>query len=134
MATRSKFDPATESRRWILYIVLIILVSWVGLWGLTHLSVNSTTKTLFLGLLFSAITSTMMPPIAYLNARFGKFEDRRTYWARSVRQSVWVGACVVVIAWMQMQRILTPTLVVITIAVFALIETFLITREAPTDE
>jgi hypothetical protein len=35
---------------------------------------------------------------------------------------------------MQMQRIFTLTLAAITVAVFALIEVFIITREAPTEE
>jgi hypothetical protein len=134
VTSKGEFDPTTESKRWILYISLAILVSWLGLWGLIHLAVSSTTKTLFFLLLFTGMTTTVMPAAAYLNARFGQYESRNTYRSRFVRQSIWVGACAVVGAWLQMQRVLSLTLGLILVAVFALIETFLITREKPASE
>ncbi|MFL7809507.1 MAG: hypothetical protein AB8I80_12800, partial [Anaerolineae bacterium] len=71
--------------------------------------------------------------IAYLNARFGRFQSKRVYQVRFARQSLFSGALVVVVAWLQMQRSLSPTLALIVVAVFILTETFLITREAPAD-
>jgi len=132
MTLKPKPGSKPESKHWMLYVVFVALVSWVGLWGVVmSLPVNGTTHTLFLFLLFSAITSTVMPPVSYLNTRFAKFRNRRTYWVRFVRQSIWCGAFVVVVAWLQMQRVLSATLALILMAVFVLIETFLVTREIP---
>ena len=105
--------------------------AWVGLWGLLQLSVNAVTKSLFFVLLFLAIASTTLPPLAYLNARFGKFRTSQAYRVRFLRQSIWFGLLVTGLAWLQMQRALSTTLAVILMAVFVLIETFLITRELP---
>jgi len=134
MPSKSKFDSTTESKRWMLYVVFGIFLSWLGLWGVIQLEINSTTKMLFFLLLFAAIVTTMAPAVAYLNARFGKFEGRRSYRARFVRQSICIGLCVVIGAWLQMRRVLNLTLAAILMAVFALIETFLITRENPPRE
>jgi hypothetical protein len=75
-----------------------------------------------------------MPPIAYLNTRFGKCPAQRTYQARFVRQSIWLGLFCVVSGWLQAKRILTATLALILVAVFFLTETFLITRESPSSK
>jgi hypothetical protein len=126
-----QFDPTSQSRRWMLYVVFVALLAWVGLWGLIQLPITNPTKVIFFILLFAAITSTAMPPIAYLNARFGKYRAKQTYQARFVRQSVWLGLVVVIAGWLQMRRQLGATLALILIAVFVLTETFLITRESP---
>lgn len=133
MAPKSKSPSTTTAnhRSWVLSAVLTAFASWVGLWGLIQLSVNAVTKTLFFALLFLAIAGTMLPPLAYLNARFGKFRSGQAHRARFLRQSVWFGLFVTAVAWLQMQRALSTTLAVILLAVFVLIETFLITREMP---
>lgn len=114
------------------YVILIAVLSWLGLWGLIQLPVTDTTRALLFILILTGTTSTTMPPIAYLNARFGHCRDRRTFQARFIRQSIWLGLLIVVLAWLQMRRILTTTLAMILTAVFGLIETFLLTREQPT--
>lgn len=118
----------------MLYVALVALISWAGLWSAVQLPINDLTKTLFFALLFTSVASSMMPAVAYLNARFGRFHSQRVYYARFVRQSVLAGAFVVVIAWLQMRRVLSLTLAWILLAVFVLTETFLITRETPPDE
>lgn len=127
----SKFDPAQSSKRWMLYAALIAVSSWLGIWGLIHLPVTDLTRVLFFLLLFFAIASTAMPPIAYLNARFGRCRNQRTFQARFIRQSIWLGLLIVVLGWLQMRRILTTTVAMIMAAVFALTETYLLTRERP---
>lgn len=121
-------------RRWTLYAVFGSLLSWAGLFGTVQLPVNAFTKGLFFSLLFLAVTCTMMPPLSYLNTRFSSNLDRRVHRARFMRQSLWTGIGVVVVAWLQMCRVLNATLLLIVVAVFALIEAFLITRESPEDE
>lgn len=127
----SQFDPAKSSKRWMLFTILIAVLSWLGLWGLIQLPVTGPTRTLFLIVLLTAISSTSMPLTAYLNARFGRCRDERTFQARFVRQSIWLGLLIVILAWLQMRRILTTTLALILSAVFILTETFLLTRERP---
>jgi hypothetical protein len=129
----SQFDPAKSSKRWMLYVILAAFLSWLGLWGLTQLPVTGPTRTLFFIVLLTGVTSTTMPPIAYLNARFGRSCDQRTFRARFVRQSTWLGLLIVILGWLQMRRILTTTLALILTAVFVLTETFLLTRERPLD-
>jgi len=129
-----KSKPVAESKRWILYVVLIAILSWVGMLSVVQLPISSTTKTLFFGLLFAAVTTTMMPVVAYLNARFGKCRDTRVYRVRFVRQSIWVGLFVTVVAWLQARRMLEATVGVILLAVLVLIEAFMITRESPVDD
>jgi hypothetical protein len=129
-----KTKPVADSKRWILYVFLIAVLSWLGMLSLVQLPVTRTTKTLFFCLLFAAVTTTMMPVIAYLNARFGRFEDARLYRVRFVRQSVWLGVFVSVAAWLQSRRMLDATVGVILLAVLVLIEAFMITREKPVDD
>jgi hypothetical protein len=131
---KSQPKPSGDRKHWILYAVLIALLSWTALYGLVHLPINPVTKALFFVLLFTGIASTVLPPAAYLNARFGRCKNVRVQRVRFVRQSIWSGLLVAVAAWLQMRRALSLTLAVILIAVFVLTETFLITREAPAAE
>jgi hypothetical protein len=127
-------DPGKANRRWMPYVLLGALVSWAGWWAVIQLPINAVTKTAFLALLFVAVALTLVPAVAYLNARFGHLLDERVYRIRFVRQSLLGAAFVVVAAWLQMQRVLSVTLALILMAVFVLTETFLITREAPPQE
>jgi hypothetical protein len=127
----SQFDPTKSSKRWMLFVILIAVLSWLGLWGLIQLPVTGPTRTLFFVVLLAGVTSTTMPPVAYLNARFGRCRDQRTFQARFVRQSFWIGLLIVMLGWLQIRRILTTTLAMILTAVFILTETFLLTRERP---
>jgi hypothetical protein len=124
-----EFDPSNTSRQWVFYVVAIGLLSWAGLWGVIQLPITEPTRVIFFFLLFVAVTSTAMPPISYLNARFGRCRNQRTYQVRYVRQSVWLGSFVAIAGWLQMRRLLTATLALILMAVFVLTETFLLTRE-----
>jgi hypothetical protein len=133
MATK-KSKPVSGSKRWILYVVLIAILSWLGMLSVVQLSISPATKTLFFSLLFAAVTTTTMPVVAYLNARFGKFRDPRLYRVRFVRQSIWLGVFAAVVAWLQARRMLDATVGLILLAVLALIEAFMITRDNPVDD
>ena len=126
-----KPDPASRDRRWMSYAVLIALLAWAGLWGVVQLPITGASQVVFFSLLFVAVSSTVMPAAAYLNARFGHSASERIHRVRFVRQSVWLGVFVVIAGWLQTRRILTVTLALILMAVLALTETFLITREGP---
>ncbi|MFN2156265.1 MAG: hypothetical protein ACK2UX_13595 [Anaerolineae bacterium] len=129
----ARFDPTKMDKRWMLWAILVALLAWSAMWSVIQLPVNTLTKVLFFVALLVGISATLMPAIAYLNARFGRFQSKRVYQVRFARQSLFSGALVVVVAWLQMQRSLSPTLALIVVAVFILTETFLITREAPAD-
>jgi hypothetical protein len=126
-----KSNSADYDRQWITYAVLIATLSWLGLWGVTRFPVSDAALVVFFVLLFVAIASTVMPAVAYLNARFGKLESQRIYRVRFIRQSIWLGIFVVIVGWLQTRRMLTVTLALILMAVLALTEMFLITREVP---
>jgi len=132
----AKFDPTKMDKRWMLWVILVALIAWSALWSVIQLPkerMNGLTKALFFVSFYVAISTTLMPAIAYLNARFGRFQSKRVYQVRFVRQSLFSGAFTVIVAWLQMQRRLDPTLALIMMAVFVLTETFLITREMPAD-
>jgi hypothetical protein len=130
----NQFDPAKRDRRWVFGVVFLSILSWLSMWGLVQLPITAPTRALFFVVLFGGIASTATLPVAYLNARFGRCPDRRTFYARFVRQSIWLGLLIVVLAWLQMRRILTATLALILTAVFVLTETFLLTRERPPED
>jgi hypothetical protein len=130
----SGFDPSDSSKHWMLYVALVAVLAWAGFVSVIMLPPNELTKPAFFALLFASVGSTLMPAVAYLNARFGRFSSERIYRVRFVRQSILAGAFVVVVAWLQMRRVLSPTLGLILLAVFGLTETFLITRESPPKE
>lgn len=134
MASKTKFDPTSARKRWMLYALSGAAVSWLGLWGMIQLPVNEGTEAVFFILLFTAMMTTFMPALAYLNARFGQFRNERTYRARFVRQSIWIGLFIVISAWLRTRRVLDLTLALILLAVFVLTETFLVTREGPLDD
>lgn len=126
-----KPDQAGPSRRWITVAVLVALLAWASLWGVVQLPITSASQVIFFTMLFVATASTVMPPVAYLNARFAQDSNPRTRRVRFVRQSIWLGIFVVIAGWLQTRRVLTVTIALILIAVLALTETFLITREVP---
>ncbi len=130
----SEFNPSKSNKHWMLYVALVALMAWAGFASVVMLPPNDLTKPVFFCLLFASVGSTLMPAIAYLNARFGRFGSERVYHVRFVRQSILVGAFVVVVAWLQMRRVLSATLGLILLAIFVLTETFLITRESPPKE
>lgn len=126
----SRPELPTDNKRWMLYALFVAVVAWSALWGVIQLPVSGLTQVFFFVALFFAIASTLMPAIAYLNARFGSVSPR-IHRFRFIRQSGQIGLMVVIIAWLQMMRVLDWTLALIVVGVFALIETFLITRESP---
>ncbi|MBN1640257.1 MAG: hypothetical protein JXA09_03400 [Anaerolineae bacterium] len=114
------------------YALTVALIAWLAwLVVVVQLPVNPFTVVLFYAALFVAVGATLMPAVAYLNVRFGRFESRRVFQLRFLRQSILGGLFVVILTWMQMGRMLTTMLALILLSVFVLTETFLITREMP---
>ena len=63
---------------------------------------------IFFVLLHMAITGTAIPLVRYINVRFTPIRAPLPPGGIIVRQSVWIGLYLVVCAWMQIPRVLTP--------------------------
>ena len=103
-----------------------ILAAAVGWWGLVELTDllppdQPGALTLFYGLLFLAVTATLMPAAAFLNRRFGPEVSARDP-AGFVRHSAWAGICVASWAWLQMHRSFNLGFALITVLIFIAVE------------
>lgn len=115
--------------------VLMAIVGWWGLYELTGRSGPDQPgmTSLFFALLFLALTTTLAPPISYLNRRFAP-EALRHDPARFVRHSVWAGLCLTVWAWLQMQRVLNAGLALVTALILVALEYLIIRLRAETPD
>jgi hypothetical protein len=67
--------------------------------------------------------------VRYLNLRFTPLTEALPPGGIIVRQSVWIGLFVVICAWLQIPRVLSPIVAVLLALVFLAIEVFLRFRE-----
>jgi hypothetical protein len=94
-------------------------------WGGLAALVLSTLPTvgprwLFFFLVVIALTGTALPIMAFLNRRFPSIPVPTP--AIIIRQALWVGVYGATIAWLQIGRVLTPTLAILLAAGLVLIE------------
>ncbi len=108
--------------------LILFLVGWGGLAGL----VLNTLPTLwprwlffFLGVM--AVTGTVLPFVAFLNIRFSGQPPATV--GVVLRESLWFGVYFPTLAWLQIGRVLTPTLTLLLALGLALIEVLLRFRE-----
>jgi hypothetical protein len=111
--------------------VVMIILGWGGLYWLisTQLPRLGGEIWLFFVLLFIALSGTALPIVRYLNVRFTALDTEVPPTGVIVRQSVWVGLTVVTCAWLQMLRSLSLPMIILMVAVFVVLETFLRSRE-----
>lgn len=104
------------------------IVGWTGLvWVFQNTLPKVGPRWLFYFFWFLALTGTSLPFAAFLNRRFpGKSPATETV---IVRQSIMVGLYGCILAWLQIGRVLTPTLGLMIAVGFILIEFFLRLRE-----
>jgi len=76
-----------------------------------------------------ALTASFVPVAFYLNHRFAWPKGRKISPWRPIRQSGWVALFLVLCAWLQMLRALNGIIAVLVLAVFSLIEIFILTRD-----
>lgn len=110
--------------------VLLAAFTWVGLYLLIdNFSPKTPARSLFFPLLFVALTTTFVPAAFYLNYRFARPKSQSVSNWRPIRQSGWAALFLVLCAWLQMLRALNWIIAALVLAVFSLIEVFILTRE-----
>jgi len=101
--------------------ILLLVVGWGGLFALVISTLPTVgPRWLFFFLAVLALTGTALPVTAFLNRRFPSTPPPTS--AIIVRQAMWVGVYGASIAWLQIGRVLTPTLAILLAAGLALIE------------
>ena len=104
---------------------LMALLGWGGLaYLVTRTSPQPYTWLLFLALLLVTLMVTVFLPLQHLYRRLA-----RPIPARALRQSFWLALFVVSCAWLQMRRVLDWTVALLLVAVFSLLEGYLLSRE-----
>lgn len=93
----------------IISSLLLILTGWGGLWILITSSVPTIgPRWLFFFLVTLALSGTSLPVIYFLNIRFPSVPPIKS--GVIIREAIWVGIYGDLMAWLQLGRILTPSL------------------------
>jgi hypothetical protein len=111
-------------------ILISILMAVVGWWGLYELYSRTLPDqpgalSLFLALLFLALTATLAPAVAFLDRRLAPRATARDPW-RFLRHSAWASICVVVYAWLQVQRALNVGYVLVIPFILVAVEVLIV--------
>jgi hypothetical protein len=110
--------------------VIMAVLSWLGLyWLVTNERPLVGPRFVFFLLLMTAVASTAIPFVRYLNLRFVPVTRPLPASGVIVRQGVWIGLFVVICAWLQMLRALTLPIAFFLGLALIVIEIFLRTRE-----
>ena len=108
----------------------LAISAWLGLYFLINsFSPKTSARSLFFPLLFVALTTTFVPVAFYLNYRFARPKGQEVSNWQPIRQSGWAALFLVLCAWLQMLRALNWIIAMLVLAVFSLIEVFILTRE-----
>ncbi len=118
----------------LLAAVLMAISGWGGLYLLvTTQQPFIGQRWLFLLLLQIACAGTVLPLVRYINVRLTPARRRVPPGGVLVRQSVWVGLFAAACAWLQMPRVLSPTIMFFLALAFIGVEVFLRAREIPAE-
>jgi hypothetical protein len=118
----------------LLAAAVMFIIGWGGLYWLvtTHPPRLGAELWLFFFLGLMAITGTVVPIVRYLNMAFTPVHAEPIAGGIIVRQSVWIGLFCVILAWMQILRVISPANIFFLALVFIIIEVFLRSRERDT--
>jgi hypothetical protein len=101
--------------------LLLMVAGWLGLAVLVLSSLPTVgPRWLFFFFAVLALTGTAMPVMAFFNRRFPSTPTPTA--GIIVRQALWVGIYGATIAWLQIGRVLTPTLAILLAAGLVLVE------------
>lgn len=91
------------------FSILLMLIGWGGLVYLVIFTIPTLgPRWLFFFFVSLAMTGTALPVVVFLNIRFESVPPIET--GSVIRQACWAGVYGGVIVWMQLGRILTPTI------------------------
>ncbi len=108
--------------------MLLAVSGWGGLAALVLFTLPTVgPRWLFFFLSFLAITGTVLPVVAFLNRRFPGSPPASHN--AILRQAMWVGIYGSTLVWLQIGRVLTPTLALLLAVGLGLIEWLLRLRE-----
>jgi hypothetical protein len=108
--------------------LLLALIGWGGLGVLILFTLPTVgPRWLFFFLSFLALTGTALPVVAFLNRRFPG--EPPASQATVLRQAIWFGIYGATLAWLQIGRVLTPSLALLLALGLVLIEWLIRLRE-----
>jgi len=110
------------------FSILLALVGWLGVIYLIITTLPTLgPRWLFFFFITIAMTGTGLPVIVFLNLRFPSYPPIDT--PVVIRQACWIGVYAGILTWLQLGRILTPTVGVIISVGLVLIEGLIRFRE-----
>ena len=119
-------SPSTGS--FLATTVLLVTLGWGGIFVLVNATLPSIgPRWLMFFLLFVAVTGTALPIVAFLNRRFPSTPPVTR--AIVLRQAIWFGLYATTLAWLQLGRVLTPSVALLLAVGLLLIEILLRLRE-----
>ena len=108
----------------LLPAILMASVGWIGLLILTQITIPTVgPRWLFFFFLVLALTGSALPLAAFLNQRFVSSPPASGLVV--VREALWLGIYGATIAWLQIGRVLTPTMILLLLVGLILIESLL---------
>jgi len=108
--------------------ILLMVIGWGGLYFITNTTdPEGGPRWIFYFTTVLAITGTALPIIAFLNRRFPSKPPVTAFII--IRQSLWVGIYIPVLAWLRTGRVLTPVIAILLALGLILIEWLLRLRE-----
>jgi len=108
----------------------LAILSWGGFFYYTYqMPPASATYPGFLALIFVATTCTALPAILAIDGRRTAAGSRRQLSWRPVRIAIWIGLWVVLCIGLQLMQLLNWGTAILFLAIFALIEWFIISRK-----
>lgn len=122
-------------RWWVLGAMVVAIVSFGGsYYVLTSFwpdpnTVFAQPQLLLLTFMFFGIGASTVPVTAYLNQRFAQTGWLQRDKSRLLRQGMWIGLLWVLLLYLQLTRTFSWAIAAVLVAVFILVEIFLLTRE-----
>lgn len=108
--------------------VILAVIGWGGLIYVFIFTLPTVgPRWLFFFLSVLAVTGTTLPVVAFLNRRFPSVPPATA--PVVLRQALWMGIYIPTLAWLQIGRVLTPSMALLLLLGFILIEWLLRLRE-----
>lgn len=121
-SNKSSFEPYLSTG------LFLALLGWGGLVALLLLALPTLgPRWLFFFLLLLAVTGTSLPLAYFFNRRFSSSPFLKS--SVILRQAIWAGVYADILAWLQLGRVLTSTLVLFLAVGLVVVEFLILLRE-----